>query len=107
MAAQGPRLTVATLGPGGALACSGGRVRHVPAVRVPVVDTTSAGDCFHAGALYGLLRGWDDARALRFAAAAAALACTRLGGRTSVPALAEVETLSARSAAGGATGCVD
>ena len=95
MAAEGPRLVVATLGPGGALACHGGRVEHVPAVRVPVVDTTSAGDCFHAGALYGLLHGWEAPRALRFAAAAAALACTRLGGRSSVPELAEVERLAA------------
>lgn len=93
---EGPRLAVATLGPGGALACHEGRVEHVPACRVPVVDTTSAGDCFHAGALYGLLQGWEVGRALRFAAAAAALACTRLGGRASVPELAEIETLLAR-----------
>lgn len=96
MVAEGPRLAVATLGAGGALACHGGRTTHVPAFCVPVLDTTSAGDCFHAGALYGLLQGWDTARALRFAAAAAALACTRLGGRTSVPDLAEIAALAAR-----------
>ena len=95
MVAQGPRLAVATLGAGGALACHDGRVTHVPALPVPVADTTSAGDCFHAGALYGLLQGWEAARALRFAAAAAALACTRLGGRASVPELADVERLAA------------
>jgi sulfofructose kinase len=93
MSADGPRIAVATLGAGGALAWCDGRQRYVPALRVPVVDTTSAGDCFHAGALFGLLRGWEVARALRFAAAAAALACTKLGGRSSVPELADVERL--------------
>ncbi len=87
MAGDGPRLVVATLGAGGALACADGALRYVPARRVPVVDTTSAGDCFHAGALYGLLAGWDVDRTLHFAATAAALACTVLGGRTSVPEL--------------------
>jgi len=95
MAAAGPRLAAATLGAGGALAVADGALHYVPARRVPVVDTTSAGDCFHAGCLYGLLQDWDVARALRFAAAAAALACTTLGGRSSVPALAAVEALAA------------
>lgn len=90
MAAEGPRLVVATLGAGGALAWADGALRYVPAVRVPVVDTTSAGDCFHAGALYGLLAGWDVGRTLQFAARAAALACTVLGGRPSIPSLADV-----------------
>jgi sugar/nucleoside kinase (ribokinase family) len=76
MAARGPRLTAATLGGGGALACAGRRILYVPALRVPVVDTTSAGDLFHAGCLYGLLHEWPVERALRFATAAAALACT-------------------------------
>ncbi len=95
MAAAGPRLVAATLGAGGALAWADGALRYVPACRVPVVDTTSAGDCFHAGCLYGLLQGWPAARALHFAAAAAALACTRLGGRPSVPTLPEVAALLA------------
>ncbi len=97
MSKAGPRLTVATLGAGGALACHGGVLHYVAGLRVPVVDTTSAGDCFHAGALYGLLQGWPPPRALRFATAAAALACTQLGGRSSVPALAQVMDLAASS----------
>jgi sugar/nucleoside kinase (ribokinase family) len=91
MVARGPRLVAATLGVGGALAYTEGRFHYVPAFRVPVVDSTSAGDMFHAGCLYGLLQGWTVPRALRFAAAAGALACTRLGGRTSVPALEEIK----------------
>ncbi len=90
MAARGPAVAVATLGAGGALACLGADVRHVPPFRLPVIDTTSAGDLFHAGCLYGLLHGWDVEDSLRFASAAAALACGTLGGRTSVPPLAAV-----------------
>ena len=94
LAARGPRLAAATLGGGGALAWASDRLLYVPAFRVPVVDTTSAGDLFHAGCLYGLLHAWPAARALRFASAAAALACGVLGGRSSVPALDHVLELA-------------
>jgi sulfofructose kinase len=94
MAARGPALAAATLGAGGVLACAAGRMIYLPALRVNVVDTTSAGDLFHAGCLYGLLQGWSAERSLRFAAAAAALACGVLGGRTSVPRLDAVRVLA-------------
>lgn len=95
MTARGPWLAAATLGRGGALAWVDGRVLHVPAIPIPVTDSTSAGDLFHAGCLYGLLHGWSPARSLGFASAAAALACTTLGGRPSIPELAAVEALAA------------
>ena len=94
LAAKGPTLVAATLGAGGAVACVDGRVLYAPAFRIPVVDSTSAGDLFHAGCLYGLLQGWQPERALRFASAAAALACSVLGGRTSVPTLSAVQELA-------------
>jgi len=96
IAAKGPMLVAATLGAGGAVACVDGHVLYAPAFRVPVVDSTSAGDLFHAGWLYGQLQGWRAERALRFASAAAALACSVFGGRTSVPALQAVLELAAR-----------
>ncbi len=61
-----------------------------PAYRVKNVDTTGAGDSFHAGYLYGLLRGWSLEERLRFGAATAALKCTRPGARTGAPTLAAV-----------------
>lgn len=90
LAGMGPRFAVATLGAGGALAVADGRLLFEPAFRVCSTDTTSAGDVFHAGCLYGLLGGWEVRRTLRFAAAAAALECTRLGGRAALPSLDEV-----------------
>ena len=97
MAARGPTLAAATLGPGGVLGCAGARLFYLPAVRVNVVDTTSAGDLFHAGCLFGLLQGWGVEQSLRFASAAAALACGVLGGRPSVPGLEAVRDLACLS----------
>ena len=61
-----------------------------PAFRVPVVDTTGAGDVFHGAYLYGLLQGWDLNSTAAFAGATAALKCTQLGGRAAIPRLPEV-----------------
>ncbi len=83
----GPWFVGVTLGPGGALAYVDGKFHYVPAYRVPVVDSTGAGDIFHAGAIYGLLQDWPAPDTLRFAAAAAALKCERLGGRPGIPTL--------------------
>lgn len=90
MARLGPSLLVATLGRGGAVACVDGETFYVPAFPVPVADTTSAGDLFHAGCLYGILHGWEPRRSLHFAAAAAALECMELGGRAAIPSLDRV-----------------
>ena len=75
------RLTAATLGEDGVIAWDGAEVTLRPAYRVQVVDTTGAGDVFHAGFIYGLLQGWDLERQLDFACAAAALNCTCSGAR--------------------------
>jgi sugar/nucleoside kinase (ribokinase family) len=64
-----------------------------PAFAVSTVDTTGAGDVYHAGYLYGVLQGWSLARRMTFAAAAAALATTALGARGHLPARTEVEAL--------------
>jgi len=95
-AKHGPWFVGVTLGPGGALAFAAGRYHYVPAFRVPVVDSTGAGDVFHAGSVYGLLQGWSVPDTLRFAAAAAALKCERLGGRPGIPTV-ERATALARS----------
>jgi sugar/nucleoside kinase (ribokinase family) len=93
LARLGPTLIVATLGGGGALACAHGDLTFVPAVAVPVVDTTSAGDVFHAGVIHGVLRHWSLPETLRFAAIAAALTCTALGGRGAIPSLTAIESV--------------
>jgi len=84
---RGPWFVAVTLGPGGALAYVHGEFHYVPAFRIPVVDSTGAGDIFHAGSIYGLLQGWSTEETLRFAAAAAALKCEKLGGRPGIPSV--------------------
>ncbi len=61
----------------------------LPAFRVPVVDTTGAGECFDAGLVYGLVAGWPIERATRLACAVGAIATTKAG------ALGGVGTLDA------------
>lgn len=48
-------------------------------------DTTGAGDAFHAGFLYGLLNEEDVETSLKYANAVAAMKCSGLGGRTTLP----------------------
>jgi sulfofructose kinase len=79
-----------TLGPEGAMALKDGQVFYAKGFKVDVVDTTGAGDVFHAGFIYGLLRNWEVTEILRFANAVAALKCRSLGGRRGIPSLGEV-----------------
>jgi sugar/nucleoside kinase (ribokinase family) len=88
-------LTAATLGEDGVLAWNGARLLHRSAYHVPVVDTTGAGDVFHAGFIYGLLQGWPLERQLDFACAAAALNCTASGARGGIHPVTAIEELRA------------
>jgi sulfofructose kinase len=64
---------------------------HLTAPAVSAIDTLAAGDVFHGAFAYGLMQGWDVEANLRFACHAAAIKCTRFGGRLGTPTLAEVE----------------
>lgn len=99
----GVQLVVVTRGGQGVFAASaGGAAADIPAVPVQVVDTVGAGDTFQAGLLSWLwrrgmlgaegLRCLDSAtlaQALRFAARAAAITCSRRGA--DLPRLGEVD----------------
>jgi sugar/nucleoside kinase (ribokinase family) len=93
LARYGSRLVGITLGREGVVALSDGRRLRLPAFDVRVVDTTGAGDVFHAGVIHGLLRGLDARGMLRFACAAAALQCTGAGAQPAVPDLAAIDAL--------------
>lgn len=94
----GCRLTAATLGHEGVLAWDGSRFHYAPAFQVKTLDTTGAGDIFHAGFIYGLLQGWTLPRQLDFACAAAALNCTAAGARGGIQPLENIESMIATGA---------
>jgi sugar/nucleoside kinase (ribokinase family) len=86
-------LTTATLGSLGALWWDGKRFFLARGFKVRALDTTGAGDIFHAGFIYGLLRGWPFEVILEFSNAAAALNCTASGARGRIANLAEIDNL--------------
>ncbi len=86
----------ATLGAQGSLAWCGGREIRTPAFRVPVIDTTGAGDVFRGGFIAAWLTHEDRADledVLAFANATAALKCRALGARVGIPTAGEVAAL--------------
>ena len=74
---------------------TGTSVFHLPAFPVTAVETLGAGDTFHGAFALALAEGMEIAAAMRFAAAAAALRCTRSGGRAALPSRHEVMALLA------------
>jgi sulfofructose kinase len=89
----GSRVAAATLGEEGVLAWDGSKFHYCPAFEVTPVDTTGAGDIFHAGFAYALIQGWDLRRALAFSCAAAGLACTAPGARGGIASVDQIENL--------------
>jgi sugar/nucleoside kinase (ribokinase family) len=86
------------LGHEGVLAWDGERFHYAPAYRVDPVDTTGAGDIFHAGFIYGFLQGWPLQRQLEFACAAAALNCTAVGARGGIQPVEAIEDFMTKAA---------
>ncbi|WP_028920037.1 carbohydrate kinase family protein [Pseudoxanthomonas suwonensis] len=87
-----------TQGVEGITACQGDTCMRQPAFRVEVVDTVGAGDACIGGYLASLLQRPEASLGehVRFAAAAAAAACTRAGAHA--PTAAEVQALLDASA---------
>jgi sugar/nucleoside kinase (ribokinase family) len=80
-----------TLGPDGCLVTDeSGRSLLVPAMNVPVVDTTGCGDGFNAGFLTGLLAGCEPADAASLGVACGALVATGLGSDAGIESLGQV-----------------
>ena len=86
-----------TNGPDDVLWLEGRALRRSPVFTVAAVDTLGAGDVFHGAFTLALAEGRDLAGAMRFAAAAAGLKCTRVGGSAGAPTRDEVEALLATS----------
>ena len=87
--------SIVTLGVDGAVYITPqGELHRVSAVKVSVVDTTGAGDCFVGSFAYALASGKDPIEAMSFGVKIASLSVTRKGAQSSYPDQAEIATLS-------------
>lgn len=95
LAETGLPIAVVKLGARGVWVHSAEFTGHVPPFKVKAIDTVAAGDCFNAGFAAALCEGQPLHRAIRYAAASGALACTKAGSSDAAPTRAEVEALLA------------
>jgi len=68
----------------------GDAIQYLEPFKIEAIDTAGGGDSFRAGIVYGFLKGWDDAAMVQFAAAVAAINCTRFPGVLNSPTYDEV-----------------
>ncbi len=94
---RGTPTVVVKLGELGVFYASADESGYVPAYEVEVVDTVAAGDAFGAALAVALVEGKSLRDAVRFGAAAGALAVTKPGAQAAMPARREVERLLAGS----------
>lgn len=89
---MGVAAVIITLGSDGAYVATHERAEKIEAVKVPVVDTTAAGDAFTGSLACALAEGKDLFEAARFAAKVAGISVTRMGAQSSMPTRYEVES---------------
>jgi sulfofructose kinase len=82
---ESPAWLAATAGASGTIYLAEHTPGEVLAFDVDPVDTLGAGDVFHGAFVLGIARGLEPERALIAASAAAAIKCTRPGGRSGAP----------------------
>jgi ribokinase len=93
LARYGGGRVIVTMGADGALLAGAGTSEHFAGHRVRAVDTTGAGDTVTGVLAASLALGYELRDSLRRAMAAGALAVTRPGARSGMPAAAEIDRL--------------
>ena len=76
-----PELVVLTQGVRGGILLDKDGLRHYSSYRVEVVDSNGCGDTFHGAFVAAKLKGYTNEQSCKYASAAAAIKCTRLGAR--------------------------
>ncbi|MCB0141633.1 MAG: hypothetical protein KDE50_17135, partial [Caldilineaceae bacterium] len=90
---RNPALVIIKLGADGCLLATADEEVHAPGFRVPVRDTTGAGDSFAAACVYGYQQGMPLAALGNLCNAVGAAAVSRLGAGTRLPHRADVDAL--------------
>jgi ribokinase len=96
---RGAKQVIVTLGAQGAIVSDGTSIQWIPPFEVTPVDTTAAGDAFAGALAVRLAEGASLVDASRFAAAAGAIAATRLGAQPGMPTRTEIEQLASQGSA--------
>lgn len=86
-----PGKVIMTIGKDGVMYGDGHGAVTIPGFRVPVVDTTGAGDTMNGAFAAALSFGADLPEAIRFANGAAALSIGKKGAQSGMPSKSEVE----------------
>ena len=86
----GPKISGVTCGERGCYFANPGQFFYQPAFPVNVIDSTGAGDVFHGASLYALMNNFSLRHTAVFASATAALACTKIGGKSGIPSLDDI-----------------
>jgi sulfofructose kinase len=100
LVAHGLRVAGVTRGKSGAFwveRSAPGQLHFCPSLEIEVVDTLGAGDVFHGAYALAIAAGQTIGEAMRFASAAAAIKCSRPGGRSGAPTSEEVLSLLGRT----------
>ena len=97
---RGVGAAIVTLGAQGVYYATAAGGEYVPAFPVAAVDSVGAGDAFNGALAAALAEGQALSQGVRLAAAAGALAVTRVGAQDAMPTRQEVETFL-RSRSGG------
>ncbi len=84
---------VITLGEKGLIWQCSNTQSKLPAFPVQAIDTTGAGDAFHGAFAAALAQNLNWLDTLKYASAAGALCCTRIGARPGLPTLSELTSL--------------
>ena len=82
-----------TLGQDGFIWVEAGVLRQIYPPKIIARDTLAAGDVFHGAFAIAITEGMTIEKAAMFACSAAAIKCSRFGGRKGIPSRYEVETL--------------
>ncbi len=88
---KGVETAIITLGVRGSYIANATNKEFLPAFKVDAVDTTAAGDTYCGSLAVALIEGKSLKKAVRFAAAASAIAVTRMGAQPSAPTRKEIE----------------
>ena len=90
---KGVEVVAVKLGSDGCYVTNGYEHHHIEALKVPVVDTTGAGDAFNAGFLYGLLNKKSLLECGRIGNFVASRCVMKLGARAGLPYTKALELL--------------